>query len=154
MTRTVRGAVLAALLLAPLLAAPRPAASQAGEGSPASPGAVVVRQSLCKISVGQTLADGTDEVYTFDCSTVLTPSATGVSTLRAKASVAGWTGGTYRDSGFPCIINRQPIGGESVCTTNSRTVINAAGKASLNCQCKLTDPTCTPVVAGRTPCAP
>jgi len=149
MKQSMVNAAIWALLLIPLLAAPVPAASQAGEGGP---GAVVVRQSLCKISVGRTLADGTDEVYTFDCRAVLTPSATGVSTLRAQATVAGWTGGTYRNTGFACIINTQPAGGGSVCTTNSRVVVSAAGQASLNCQCKLTDPTCKPLAEGETSC--
>ncbi|MDZ3837067.1 MAG: hypothetical protein U0S49_06800 [Rhodospirillales bacterium] len=148
MKQSIVNAAIWALLLVPLLAAPVPAASQAGGGG----GAVVVRQSLCKISVGQTLPGGTDEVYTFDCSTVLTPSATGVSTLRAKATVEGWPGGTYRNTGFACIINTQPAGGGSVCTTNSRVVVNAAGQASLNCQCKLTDPRCRPLAEGETSC--
>ncbi len=146
--RIVNVAILA-LVLMPMVAAAQPAPPPDGEGSP---GAVVVRQSLCKISVGQSLADGSDEVFTFDCRTVLTPSATGVSTLRARATVPGWPGGTYRNTGFPCIINTQPTGGGFLCTTNSRVVVNAAGLASLNCQCKLSDAGCRPLAEGETSC--
>ena len=91
-------------------------------------GAVVVKQSLCKISVGRTLADGTDEVFTFDCSTVLTPSVPAVSTLKAKATGRRLDRRHLRNTGFACIINRQPIGGGFVCTTNSRTVVDASGR--------------------------
>lgn len=142
-------AAILALALTPLTATAQPAPPPGGEGSP---GAVVVRQSLCKISVGQALAGGSDEVFTFDCRTVLTPSATGVSTLQARAAVAGWPGGTYRNSGFACIINAQPAGGGFLCTTNSRVVVSAAGQASLNCQCKLSDATCRPLAEGETSC--
>lgn len=149
MKRGTVNAVLLALVLTPLMAAAQPAPPPGGAGSP---GAVVVSQSLCKISVGQALAGGSDEVFTFDCRTVLTPSATGVSTLRAKATVGGWPGGTYRNTGFACIINAQPAGGGFLCTTNSRVVVNAAGQASLNCQCKLSDATCRPLEEGETSC--
>lgn len=142
----------AAVALLPLLGLPAAGAPPAKE-TPGG-GAMVIKQTLCKISVGQTLPSGTDEVFTFDCSTVLTPSVPAVSTLRANAQVEGWPGGTYRGEGFACIINRQPVGGGFVCTTNSRTVVNAAGKASLNCQCKLTDATCRPIEPGKEPCAP
>lgn len=148
-TRAALAAVAAVLALGALDAAAAPPA-----GGPPGGGAVVIKQTLCKISVGRTLPSGTDEVFTFDCSTVLTPSVPAVSTLKARAKVEGWTGGTYRNSGFACIINRQPIGGGFVCTTNSRTVVDASGRASLDCQCKVTDPTCKPVVAGKAPCAP
>lgn len=149
MKQRIVNAVLLAFVLTPLVAVAQPAPPPGGEGSP---GAVVVRQSLCKISVGQALADGSDEVFTFDCRTVLTPSATGVSTLRAKAAVAGWPGGTYRNTGFPCIINAQPAAGGFLCTTNSRVVVSAAGQASLNCQCKLSDASCRPLAEGETSC--
>lgn len=145
-------AALAAVAVLPLLAQAA-AAAPPGGGDPGG-GAVVIKQALCKISVGQVLPSGTDEVFTFDCSTVLTPSVPAVSTLKAKAKVEGWPGGTYEDTGFPCIINRQPVGGGFVCTTNSRTVVNAKGQASLNCQCKLSDPACKPVQEGKEPCAP
>ncbi|HRK95061.1 MAG TPA: hypothetical protein PK694_01965 [Rhodospirillales bacterium] len=143
-----------AATLAVLSILAQPAAAAPPTGQTPGGGAVVIKQTLCKISVGQTLPSGTDEVFTFDCSTVLTPSVPAVSTLRAKAQVDGWPGGTYRDEGFACIINRQPVGGGFVCTTDSRTTVDSRGRASLNCKCKLTDPTCKPVVQGKEPCAP
>lgn len=130
------------------------AVSPAGAAPPDKGGAIVLKNILCKISVGQTLPSGTDEAFTSDCSLVLTPSATSVSILTAKANIDGWPGGSYSDSGFPCIINRKPVGGGFVCTTDSRTTINPRGKASLNCKCKISDASCIPVVAGKEPCAP
>jgi hypothetical protein len=138
-------AVAAAMLVA---GAEQPMAAPGGKG------AVVVKQSLCKISVGQRLPSGSDEVFTSDSSAVLTPSQPGVSTRAARATIPGWTGGSYQASGFACIINRTPVGGGFVCTTDSRTTVNASGKASLDCKCKLTDSTCKPVETGREPCAP
>jgi hypothetical protein len=150
--RAALAAVTAAAVVLALVGWEAAAAPPAG--GPPGGGAVVIKQTLCKISVGRTLPSGTDEVFTFDCSTVLTPSVPAVSTLKARAKVEGWPGGTYQNSGFACIINRQPIGGGFVCTTDSRTVVDARGQASLDCKCKLTDPTCKPVVEGKAPCAP
>lgn len=144
--------ILAALILTAVSAAP----SAAGpfEDSAKKPGAVIIKNTLCKISVGRTLPDGTDAAFTFDCAAVITPSATGMNVVLATARVSGWTGGFYRSGGFACIVNRTPVGGGFACTTNSQTTVLPNGRAGLICLCKLSDPSCKPIEPGKEPCAP
>jgi hypothetical protein len=46
----------------------------------------------------------------------------------------------YSDTGFACIINGQPAGRGTCCTTETRVSVRSDGRITLQCQCKLKFP--------------
>lgn len=75
-----------------------------------------------------------------DTATILLMNENGA-TLAGK--VAPEANGQYvaqRADGFPCIINGQPAGRGTCCTTDTSVAIKADGKISFQCKCKLNEP--------------
>lgn len=100
-------------------------------------------------NIPYTVNDAAVNYFDFACRLRLNSNDTATVLLinEAGASLAGKVppqpDGQYvaqSASGFPCIINGQPAGRGTCCTTDTSVSIRADGKINFMCKCKLQDP--------------